>query len=55
MEIHSGGKQESGVSVKNFSNGFVQYVANDGKKKRNYQVSFVKENKTAESVCIRSG
>ncbi len=43
MEIHSGGKQESGVSVKNFSNGFVQYVANDGKKKRNYQVSFVKE------------
>lgn len=43
MKVHSGEKQISGVSEKNFSDGPVQYVVHNDKKKRNYQVSFVKK------------
>ncbi|MDO5407858.1 MAG: putative Ig domain-containing protein [Eubacteriales bacterium] len=43
VTIHSGDKQESGKSEKDFSNGPVAYQAHIGNKKRNYQVTFAKK------------
>lgn len=43
VEIHSGGKQESGVSEKDFSDGPVFYQAHIGDNLKNYQVTFAKK------------